>query len=141
MKTAHINHTANDLGFKAAIALATTMADKDSDIIAPFVVAWRDKKTSLMSPVLDGCGTEASWHDYGVSHGGKLEINVNSEYDFIFADSGAFEPYGPSPYSNLRDMNGKEFLCLTKSLRDSRDPKTPSKEACVELDDWTSKLT
>jgi len=141
MKTAHINHTDNNLGFKAASALATMMAAKDSEIIDPFVVAWRDKKTSLRSPVLEGCGTEASWHDYGVSHGGKLEVDVNSEYDFIFADASAFEPYGPSPYVNLHDMHGKEYLCQTSALRDPHNPKSPSREACTALDEWTSKLT
>ena len=141
MKTAHINHTDNNLGFKAASALATMLADKDSDIIDPFVVAWRDKKTTRMSPVLEGCATETSWHDYGVSHGGKLEVNVNDEYDFIFADSSAFEPYGPSPYLNLHDMHGNEYLCQASALRDPHNPKSPSREACTAINEWTSKLT
>jgi len=141
MKTAHINHTDNDLSFKAASVLATMLADRDSDIIDPFVVAWHDKKTTRTSPVLEGCATEASWHDYGVSHGGKLEVNVNDEYDFIFADSSAFEPYGPSPYRNLHDMHGNEYLCQTSALRDPHNPKNPSREACTPINEWTSKLT
>lgn len=141
MKTAHINHTGRDLDFKTASMLATLFADKDKDIIDPFVVAWRDKKTSRMSPVLEGCAVETSWHDYGVSHGGKLEVDVNCEYDFIFADSSAFEPYGPSPYVNLRDKHGNEYLCQTNALRDPHNPKNPSREACTAIDEWTSKLT
>lgn len=141
MRTAHINSANKDLGFKAASALAATLAGKEPDITAPFVVAWQDKKTSLKSPVLEGCAIETSWHDYGMSHGGKLEVSVNDEYDFIFADSSAFEPYGPSPYINLHDVHGKEYLCQTNALRDPHNPKNPSREACTALDEWTSKLT
>lgn len=121
--------------------LATMAADQDLDIIDPVIVAWLDKKTARMSPVLEGCAVETSWHDYGISHGGKLEVDVNSEYDFIFADSSPFEPYGPSPYVNLRDRQGNEYLCQANALRDPHNPKNPSKEACTRLDEWTSKLT
>lgn len=141
MRTAHISHSGNDLDFKMASMLAMTFADKDTDIIDPVVVAWFDKKTARMSPVLEGCAIETSWHDYGVSHGGKLEVDVNNEYDFIFGDSSAFEPYGPSPYINLRDQRGNEYLCQTNALHDPHNPKMPSKEACTRLDEWTSKLT
>jgi len=141
MKTAHITHTGRDLDFKTASMLATLFADKDKDIIDPFLVAWHDKKTSRVSPVLEGCAVETSWHDYGVSHGGKLEVDVNCEYDFIFADSSAFEPYGPSPYINLHDKHGNEYLCQTNALRDPHNPKNPSREACTAIDEWTSKLT
>jgi hypothetical protein len=107
-------------------------------IIDPVMVAWRDRKAARMSPVIPDCNVETGWHDYGVSHGGKLEIDVNGEYEFIFGDSSAFEPYGPSPFINLRDAKGNEYLCQINALRDAHDP---SKEACVVLDEWTSKLT
>jgi hypothetical protein len=141
MKTSHISHSGTDLDYKSASALAALMASKDSNVIDPIIVAWRDKKTSRMSPVLEGCAVETSWRDYGVTHGGKLEIDVNGEFDFIFADSSAFDSYGPSPYINLHDQRGNEYLCQANALRSPHNPKNPSREACTALDEWTSKLT
>jgi hypothetical protein len=102
------------------------------------MVAWHDKKGSRMSPVIEGGDINTRWHDYGESHGGKLEVDINGEFDFIFADSSAFEQYGPSPYINLYDKRGNEYLCQINALR---DPHNPSKEACVPLDEVTSKMT
>jgi hypothetical protein len=138
MKSAHINYSGVNLDYKTASVLAASFADKDRDIIDPVMVAWHDRKASRMSPVIEGGNLDSRWHDYGESHGGKLEIDINGDYDFIFADSSAFEPYTPSPYINLQDKNGNEYLCQINALR---DPHNPSKEACVVLDDWTSKLT
>lgn len=138
MKATHINYTGMDLDYRTASRLAATLADKDPNLIDPVMVAWHDKKASRMSPVIEGANINTRWHDYGESHGGRLEIDINGEFDFIFADSSAFEPYGPSPYINLHDKNGNEYLCQISALRDSHDPR---KEACVVLDEWTSKLT
>lgn len=138
MKETHINYAGLNLDYKVASALAANVAGSDKDIIDPVMVAWHDKTTDRMSPRAKGGDVDTAWHHYGESHGGKLEVDVNGEYDFIFADSSAFEPYGPSPYINLRDAQGNEYLCQINALR---DPHNPSKEACVALDDWTSKLT
>lgn len=138
MKATHINYSGMDLDYRTASRLAATLADKDPNLIDPVMVAWHDKKASRMSPVIEGANINTRWHDYGESHGGRLEIDVNGEFDFIFADSSAFEPYGPSPYVNLHDKNGNEYLCQIGALR---DPHDPSKEACVVLDEWTSKMT
>ncbi|MDP1897553.1 MAG: AF1514 family protein [Sulfurimicrobium sp.] len=138
MKAAHINYSGMNLDYKMASGLAATFADKDPNIIDPVMVTWHDKQGARMSPAIEGADVNTRWHDYGESHGGKLEGDVNGEFDFIFADSSAFEPYGPSPYINLHDQHGNEYLCQINALR---DPHDPSKEACVVLDDWTSKLT
>jgi hypothetical protein len=63
---------------------------------------------------------------------------VGDDFTFIYADSSAFDPYGASPYSNLKDAKGNEYLCQINLLR---DPQQPNAEACVPLDEWTSKLT
>lgn len=142
MKTAHINHTGMNLDYQAASVLAALLAEKDTEMDAPVVVAWFDKKAARMSPVLEDCAKETSWRDYGLSHGGKLEVDVNGEFDFIFADSGAFESYGASPYINLHDLRGNEYLCQVSALHTRpHNPDHPSKEACTPLDEWTSKLT
>lgn len=141
MKAEHINYSGMNLDFRTASGLAATLANRDSDIVEPVMVAWHDKKASRMSPGIEGGDINTRWEDYGASHSGKLEVDVNGEFDFIFADSNAFEPYGPSPYVSLHDQRGREYICLTASLRDPHNPNIPSREACVELDDWTSKLT
>ncbi|MCE5180340.1 MAG: AF1514 family protein [Betaproteobacteria bacterium] len=138
MKEAHINYAGIDLNYRKASVLAASLADSDENLIEPVMVAWHDKKAARMSPVIEGCDINTSWHDYGKSHGGKLEVDINGEYDFIFGDSSAFEPYGPSPYINLRDKSGNEYLCQINALR---DPHSPSEEACVPLDDMSSKQT
>ena len=141
MKAEHINYSGMNLDFRTASGLAATLANRDSDIVEPVMVAWHDKKASRMSPGIEGGDINTRWQDYGASHSGRLEVDVNGEFDFIFADSNAFEPYGPSPYVSLHDQRGKEYICLTASLRDPHNPNIPSREACGELDDWTSKLT
>lgn len=138
MKEAHINYAGLDLNYMKASVLATSLAGSDVNIAEPVMVAWRDKKAARMSPVIEGGDINTRWHDYGESHGGKLGVDINGEYDFIFSDASAFESYGPSPYINLRDKSGNEYLCQINALRDPHDPR---KEACVALDDLTSKLT
>lgn len=138
MKEAHVNYSGMDLDYRMASKLASDIAERDRELKEPVMVAWHDKKLSRMSPVIEGGNIDTRWHDYGESHGGKLEVDVNSEYDFIFADSSTFEHYGPSPYINLHDRQGNEYLCQINALR---DPHNPSKEACVPLDDWASKQT
>lgn len=138
MKQAHITYQGKNLDYKTANVLAAAFANNDADIIDPVMVAWHDKPASRMSPVVEGGDITSRWHDYGESHGGKLEVDVNGEYDFIFGDASAFEQHGPSPYISLHDKKGNEYLCQINALR---DPHNPSKEACVALDEWTSKLT
>lgn len=138
MRLAHISHPATDLNYAMAATLAATLAEEDVEVIEPMLVAWYDRKASRMSPVIEGADLRNRWHDYGASHGGKLEIDVGGDYAFIYAESSAFDPYGPSPYSNLSDAKGNEYLCQIGLLKDSR---VPSNDACVALDDWTSKLT
>jgi hypothetical protein len=138
MRHAHIDRPTTNLNYQVASHLAAHLADQDIDVIDPVLVAWYDRKAARMSPVIDGADLRTRWHDYGVSHGGKLEIDVAGEYAFIYADSSAFDPYEASPYINLHDSRGNEYLCQTSLLDASH---TPTAQACVALDDWTSKLT
>jgi hypothetical protein len=138
MRQARISDPATDLNYPMAAQLAATFADNDAEVIEPVLVAWYDRKTARMSPAIEGADLRTRWHDYGESHGGKLEIDVGDDFAFIYADSSAFDPYEASPYSNLTDDRGNEFVCQINLLR---DPRQPTAEACVPLDDWTSKLT
>lgn len=138
MRQAHINAPATDLNYLMAAQLAATYADQDAEVIDPVLVAWYDRKAARMSPAIEGADLPTRWHDYGASHGGKLEIDVGDDYSFIYADSSPFDPFEVGPYSNLHDATGTQYLCQTGLLD---DPHVPQKKACVALDEWTSKLT
>ena len=116
----------------AARAIALSLAESDSELIEPEIVAWIDRPSAMASPVLEGCGGPVGWHDYGVSHGGRLEIDVDGVDSFIFAESSqsdSYEHFGPGPFRNLRDAQGNEFVCR------------PGGVACIPVDEWSSKLT
>lgn len=138
MRQAHIDYPGTDLNYLKASRLAASLADDDGEVMEPVLVAWYDRKDAKMSPVIEGADLRTRWHDYGASHGGKLEIDIGDDYAFIYADSSAFDPYEACPYANLHDAQGNEFLCQIGLLD---DPHVPQKKACVALDEWTSKLT
>lgn len=138
MRQEHITHPGGRVSFAQAAELAAKFADEDKEVLEPALVAWCDRKAGRMSPVIEGADLRSRWHDYGVSHGGELEIDVGDDYAFIYAESSPFDIYEASPYSNLHDRQGNEYLCQISRLK---DPRTPTPEACTPLDDWTSKLT
>jgi hypothetical protein len=72
-----------------------------------------------------------------VRRGGE-EAEAGGAYDFIFADGAPFADYGPSPYINLTDARGNQYLCHAGALGGSRMPEDA---ACHQLDEYTSKLT
>ncbi|MFH1871671.1 MAG: AF1514 family protein [Pseudomonadota bacterium] len=124
--------------FNAAKALAFSLAESDNELLEPEVVAWSDRSSMTESPVLGGCGGPDGWHHYGVSHEGRLEVIVDSETSFIFAESSQFDSYahfGPGPFLNLRDRAGREWVCLASSLADPHNPQSPSRSACVPVDE------
>ena len=139
MRQEHIIRPAAEMNYPMAAQLAAAFVEKDAELIEPVLVAWYDRKDSKVSPVIEGADLRTRWHDYGASHGGKLEIDVAGDYAFIYADSSAFDPYDANcPYVNIHDKQGDEFLCQIGLLD---DPQIPTKKACVALDEWTSKLT
>lgn len=118
--------------FESARMLAFSLALSDAELLEPELIAWIDRSTAKASPVLAGCPGPDGWHDYGVSHGGRLEVDVGGEAAFIFAESSSFDSYehfGPGPFINIRDVQGNEMICRAGG------------GACVPIDDWTSKLT
>ena len=131
MTQAHIRYTGMNLDFKTASELALAYARKE--IIDPIMIAWQDWNLSRISPVLTGCETNFCWHEYGETRGGKLELFVNGEYDFIFGKSSTFESDDPSAITNLKDARGKEYLCQINPLS---DPLDPSRKGSVTANDW-----
>ncbi len=118
--------------FEAARALALSIAESDSGMLEPELIAWIDHRSAQTSPVLEGCGGPDGWRDYGSSHGGRLEVDIDDEACFIFAESSPFDSYAhfsPGPFRNIRDTEGNESVCRAGGLD------------CVPLDEWTSQLT
>ena len=124
--------------FESARALACSLAESDGELLEPEIIAWSDRPTKKESPVLEGCGGPEGWHHYGVSHGGRVEVVVDSEVSFIFAESSQYDAYAhfsPGPFLNLRDRAGREWICLASSLVDPRNPQALSRTACIPVDE------
>lgn len=133
MKDVNINIQGMDLDYKQAKEVARSVAgmiDKE-----PTVVAWHDVKRKTMSPVIEGGDPQSRWHDYGQANGGNLEVNINGDFDFIFADSSGFEELGRGPYISVQDKSGRSFLCRMEELK---DPKNPDQDACYPIESATS---
>lgn len=135
MRDVHISLSGVDMSYKMASTIANSVANAMNGS-EPIMVAWHDKTTSRMSPAIEGADINTRWHDYGASHGGKLEIDINGDFDFIFAESSGFESLGPTSLVSLHDMAGNEYLCQINALR---DPKHPTEEACVRLEGLATK--
>ncbi len=136
MREVHVNYSGMNLDYKVASRLAASLASDTLHVDEPVMVAWHDKQASRMSPAIEGADINTRWHDYGESHGGKLAVDINGDYDFIFADATGFDEVGPSPLINLHDTAGNEYLCQISALR---DPKHPDEQACVRLEGVTVK--
>lgn len=133
-----VHSGASSSRFESARALALAIAESDSELLEPEIVAWSDRPSKRESPVLEGCGGPNGWHHYGVSHGGRLEVVVDGEASFIFAESSQYDGYAhfsPGPFVNLRDRAGREWVCLASSLSDPHNPLSPSRTACVPVDE------
>jgi hypothetical protein len=118
--------------FEAAKALAYALAESDKEMLEPELIAWVDRPTNMASPEIEGYARTSGWRDYGMSHGGLLEIDIGDESAFIFVESSPFDSYehfGHGAFVNLRDESGNEMLCRIGG------------KDCVPLDEWSSKLT
>jgi hypothetical protein len=138
MKQVQISYSGADLDYEVASRLAFSLAASDHDLGDPVVMAWHDRPGARMSPAIAGADVNTRWHDSGESHEGRLEVDVNGEFDFIFADAKGFDSYGPSPYVNLVDRDGTEYICQLSALH---DPHRPEPAACIRVDEYFSKQT
>jgi hypothetical protein len=138
MRQVQVAFSGTLLDYQHAAEVARMFASEDAEVLDPVLMAWCDRKTGRTSPPAEGFNLRNRWHDYGASHGGMLEVDVGGDYAFIYADASGYEPYEPSPYCNIKDAQGNEYICQINLLGDRHDP-TP--EACTQIDEWTSKLT
>lgn len=138
MKQVQLGQSPMNIDYGKAMALADEAVSHDKDVAVPVLMAWYDRKSERMSPAIAGADIRTRWHDYGASHGGQVEVDIAGDYAFIYADASGYEPYGPSPYVNLHDDQGNEYICQLNRLE---DPHRPNQDACMAIDEWTSKLT
>jgi hypothetical protein len=114
----------------ADIEFAESIAEEEAGMLEPALIAWTDRFDGSSSPPEQCCPTPDSWHDYGASHGGRVEVHAGRR-SFIFTESSQFDSYehfSPSPIISLRDKAGREWTCL-RTVGDSPDP-----QVCVPTD-------
>lgn len=136
MQTVHIDHQDGALDFRSASLIARDAA-KASQMKDPTIVSWHQQhRPPDALPYYDGANPETWWEKYGAGNGGKLEISVGDEYQFIMMDAGGFEKLGEIPLRNLSDSQGNQFLCYTPIL--GKEAGKPTPEACIQLDGWAA---
>jgi len=134
MRNIHIDYQGPDQGFQAASLLAKKAA-KDNQMKDPTIMSWhRSGRAGEALPFYDGANPETWWEKYGEGNGGRLEVSVGDDYQFIMMDTRGFETVGDMPLRNLTDRDGNPYLCYTPLQ--GMDSQVPKREACTLLDGW-----
>ncbi|KAF0103644.1 MAG: hypothetical protein FD187_912 [bacterium] len=132
MQTLRVDYPDHNLTFAMASAMAKSAAC-DSQMQSPTIMAWHQHGTDSVSPSYDGIDPQSWWAKYGEGNGGRLEVTVGDQFDFILMETRGFETVGRLPVSNLVAEDGVEYICLTPLLGGSAKP---NERACVPLDEW-----
>ncbi len=136
MQNVHIDDGGAALDFRTASSIAKDAA-KARKMKDPTIVSWHQQHSPRDAlPYYDGADPETWWEKYGIGNGGKLEVSVGSEYQFIMIDAGGFEKLGEMPLRNLSDSRGNQFLCYAPLL--GKNTGKPTAEACTHLDGWAA---
>jgi hypothetical protein len=115
---------------KADMDFVSLIAEDESNLLEPVLIAWVDRFDGASSPPEQCCPTAESWRDYGASHGGRIEIHAGRR-SFIFAESSQFDTYehfSPGPFVSVCDKSGREWTCLRTA------GTYPDTAACVPTD-------
>lgn len=131
MKNIDLSVKGLDLDYGTARSMAKSVArmlDKK-----PALIAWHDKPRATMGPAIEGADVNTRWHDYGESFGGNVEVNVNDDYQFVFAESEGFETVEELPFVNVRDRQGNVYLCHRRVVH-PEDGEIPAEE-CTKLEE------
>lgn len=135
MRNLHIEHQGAALDFQSASALAKDIA-RENQMQDPTIMAWHQTSNPEMPPLYDGADPDTWWAKYGAGNGGRLEICMGDDFQFIMMDARGYEKLGEIPLRNLSDEHGNEFMCFAPMLE--HGSRTPTHEACTQLDDWTA---
>jgi len=133
MRNIHIEYRGDDLNFQSASLIAISTA-RDNKMQSPTIMAWHQNSEQDVPPVYDGADGDSWWAKYGAGNGGRLEVCVGDNYQFIMMDARGYETLGEMPLRNLTDGQGNEYLCYTPMLGKGTDK--PTHEACTPLDSW-----
>jgi hypothetical protein len=121
--------------FQAASVLALNVA-KEHQMRDPTIMSWHRQSNREMSPAFEGADPATWWEKYGEGNGGRMQVSVGEEYEFILMDTRAYETVGEAPLRNLSDSHGNPYLCLTPLI--GKSTNTPNPEACTLLDGWAA---
>ncbi len=134
MRNIHIDYRGRPLDFQSASLLAKDIA-RENHLQDPTIMAWH-RHSSPVTPYYAGANPDTWWEKYGEGNGGKLEISVGDDYQFVMMDARGFETQGEVPLRNLSDGHGNQYLCYSAGL--SKDSSFPTLEACSLLDGWAA---
>lgn len=134
MRNIHIDYHGPDKGFQAASLLAKNAA-KENQMKEPTIMSWhQSSRLGETTPFYDGANPETWWEKYGEGNGGRLEVSVGDDYQFIMMDARGYETVGDLPLRNLTDRDGNPYLCFTPLQ--GKESSVPKQEACTLLDGW-----
>jgi hypothetical protein len=135
MRNVHIDYRGDALTFQSASLLAKGVA-RENQMQDPTIMAWHQNSDQAMPPTYDGADPDSWWAKYGAGNGGRLEVCVGDDYQFIMMDARGYEALGEMPLRNLSDGHGNEYLCFTPML--GKTSNKPNLEACTQLDGWVA---
>lgn len=135
MRNVHIDYQGAPLDFQSASLLAKEVA-RENQMQDPTIMAWHQDSDQAMPPFYDGANPDTWWAKYGAGNGGRLEVCLGNDYQFIMMDARGFEKLGEMPLRNLSDEGGNEYLCHTPML--DKGASKPTREACTQLDGWAA---
>lgn len=133
MKNLHVDYQGAPLNFQSASLLAKGIA-RQNQMQEPTIMAWHRNSDQATPPVYDGADPDSWWAKYGAGNGGRLEVCVGDDFQFVMMDARGYETLGAMPLRNLSDAQGNEFLCYTPML--GQGVSKPTSEACTQLDGW-----
>jgi hypothetical protein len=133
MQNIHVEYQGAPLDFQGASVLAKKIAF-ENEMQQPTIMSWHMHSNNSMAPYYEGANADSWWEKYGEGNGGKLEVRVGDEYEFVMMDTNGFETVGQMPLRNLSDDSGNQYLCYTPIL--GRATNQPNAEACIVLDGW-----
>jgi Domain of unknown function (DUF5619) len=135
MRNVHIDYKGTALNFHSASLLAKNFA-RENHMKEPTILAWH-RHSVPMPAIYEGANPDTWWAKYGKGDGGRLEISVGEDYQFVMMDACSYETLGEVPLRNLSDSHGNQYLCHTSSL--AKESSTPNlEEACFLLDGWAA---
>jgi len=131
MRNLHIDYQGDALNYQSASLLAKGIA-RENQMQDPTIMAWHSRDG--MSPRYEGGNPASWWEKYGEGNGGRLEVRIGDDFQFVLMDTRGYETLDDIPLRNLTDSQGNQYLCYTPMQ--GKASNTPNPEACTLLDGW-----